>query len=276
MSTRFSSKTALYSSAVFVSLLLSPPLSAQAPIIDASARNSTISEVAASSRASAPAAANNNSSSGQGELFYQLQLLQQEVMQLRGIVEEQAHLLKRSDNQNMERYLDIDKRLAELARNPGTAATRTRSAVTTTGLPVTASGSGQLVEIEGEKAAYDRAYSLVVSKRFYESLEAFKQFLLDYPLGKYAPNSYYWMGELYQVVKPQDLEAARQSFAQLLDQYPDHSKVPDAMYKLGKVYYLKDNKPKAREWLERVITSYGQGKNSAAADKARQFVNSNF
>jgi len=274
MTTRSYPKTALYSSAVFVSLLLSPLLSAQAPIVDASVRNSTISEVAPSSQASAPAA-NSDSSSGQGELFYQMQLLQREVMQLRGIVEEQAHLLKRSNNQNMERYLDIDKRLAEQARNPGANTTPARSTSATPVLTATAGDNGPLVEIEGEKVAYDRAYSLVVSKRFYEALEAFKQFLVDYPLGKYAPNSYYWMGELYQVVKPQDLEAARQSFAQLLDQYPDHSKVPDAMYKLGKVYYLKDNKTKAREWLERVIADYGQGRN-AAADKARQFVNSNF
>ena len=274
MLTRSYRRAALYSSAVFVSLLLSPMLSAQAPIIDASSRTSTISEITPS----APPPVDNSGGGGsaQGQLFYQLQLLQREVMQLRGIVEEQANRLKRADGQSMERYLDIDKRLAELASNRGAAAATTPNSGGNSGLSTAPPDSGQLIEIEGEKVAYDRAYSLVVSKRFYEALVAFKQFLVDYPLGKYAPNSYYWMGELYQVVKPQDLEASRQSFTQLLDQYPDHSKVPDAMYKLGKVYFLKDNKAKSREWLERVIANYGQGKNVVAADKARQFVNSNF
>ncbi len=76
-------------------------------------------------------------------------------------------------------------------------------------------------------------------------------------------------------MQPSDLEAARQAFTQLIERYPDNSKVPDAMYKLGKVYYQKGNKPKSREWLNLVITDYGNGV-SSAADKARQFLQDNF
>ena len=83
------------------------------------------------------------------------------------------------------------------------------------------------------------------------------------------------MGELYQVVQPSELEAARQAFTQLIERYPNNSKVPDAMYKLGKVYYQKGNTVKSREWLNRVINEYGNGV-SSAADKARQFLQDNF
>jgi tol-pal system protein YbgF len=256
-----------------VTISLSSLVRAQAPIVDAS-----VTRVASENRqALAPDNTEaSNSSSGQGELFYQLQLLQQEVMQLRGIVEEQSHQLKQLNDQNIKRYVDVDKRLSELA-TMGPSATAANGNVdrnSNTLRPV--SDQSQTAAQEGEKAAYDAAYSLVVNKRFYEALEAFKGFLNDFPVGKYAPNCYYWMGELYQVVKPQDLEAARQAFVQLLQQYPSHSKVPDAMYKLGKVYYLKDNKTKSREWLEKVIAEYGHDNNSSAADKARQFVNANF
>lgn len=277
-----------------LTLVLSSAAKAQAPIIDASIDKSTsIDEVVPPASAlsqplsnsqtysagNAPQQrGNGNAESGIGKLYYQLQLLQQEVMQLRGVVEEQSHQLKRVKNQNMERYLDIDKRLLNIASNPGRQSINNNASLSTKsrGSSVEPENSSQVVALEGEKEAYNRAYKLVSSRRFYEAIEAFKQFLIDYPLGKYVPNSYFWMGELYEVVKPQDLEASRQAYMQLLDQYPDHAKVPDAMYKLGKVYYLKDNKRKAREWLERVIAEYGHGKSSSAADKARQFVNANF
>jgi tol-pal system protein YbgF len=260
--------------AVFVmTISISSMVHAQAPIVDASVSR------ASSDRGQVPAPGNSaadGGSSNQGELFYQLQLLQQEVMQLRGIVEEQSHQLKQLTDQNVRRYVDIDRRLSELSRvGPSSTAVNDRDDRNTSAFNRVPEQS-QATAQEGEKAAYDAAYSLVVNKRFYEALEAFKAFLNEFPVGKYAPNSYYWMGELYQVVKPQDLEASRQAFVQLLEQYPSHNKVPDAMYKLGKVYYLKDNKTKSREWLEKVIAEFGRDNNSSAADKARQFVNANF
>ncbi len=275
MPIRVSRCTALIHSAVlvFVMMSLSPVLYAQAPIVDASVNKyPSANQQAVSPNNNQP----NAGSSNQGELFYQLQLLQQEVMQLRGIVEEQSHQVKQLNEQNIKRYVDIDKRLSELATARPSIPSTTGSINKPSNSFATVNNQPQLVAQEGEKAAYDAAYSLVVSKRFFEALGAFKSFLNDFPVGKYAPNSYYWMGELYQVVKPQDLEAARQAFVQLLDQYPEHNKVPDAMYKLGKVYYLKDNKQKSREWLEKVIAEFGYDKNSSAADKARQFVNANF
>ena len=84
------------------------------------------------------------------------------------------------------------------------------------------------------------------------------------------------MGELYQVITPQDLESARQVFTQLIDQYPGHAKIPDAMYKLGKVYFLKGNRSKSQDLLDQVIADYSTGSNSSAANKARQFINANF
>ena len=211
---------------------------------------------------------------GQGELFYQLQLLQREVMQLRGVVEEQAYLLKQLKEQNMRRYIDMDRRLGEMAMAMAPAAAITNPSNLTAG--VTADAALTVVAVAGERETYDAAYLLVKQRRFDEALEAFRQFLVDFPQGKYSPNSYYWMGELYQVINPQDLEAARQSFIQLLDQYPTYFKVPDAMYKLGKVYFLKGDKNKARSLLEQVISNYSKGTNSTAADKARQFINANY
>ena len=86
----------------------------------------------------------------------------------------------------------------------------------------------------------------------------------------YAPNAYYWLGELYLVVQPPDLESSRQAFTMLLSQYPDNSKAPDALYKLGKVQCMKGNREKAREYLDQVISRYGST-NSSAVKLAREF-----
>lgn len=250
---------------VFVSNAL-----AQAPIVDASVDSGSSPRGQQQANANSPPPPL-DSGMNQGELFYQLQLLQQEVMQLRGQVEEQAHQLQQLKEQNMERYIDLDQRIGALGSGQGTPASSSGGDKQVTQAPVSA-----VPALKGEKDAYDKAYSLVISKQFDGALDAFKQFLVDYPNGKYAPNSYYWMGELYQVVTPANLEAARDVFTQLLSQYPDHAKAPDAMYKLGKVYFLLGNKPASREWLEKTINKYANTGNASSADKARQFLNANF
>lgn len=259
---------ALLSSAAF---LFSVPSFSQVEVVDASSEyQPEPDQSTAPSSAATPSQqpANNQS---QGELFYQLQLLQDEVRMLRGQVEEQTHKLERLKQQSTERYIDMDRRLADLAQGaPAATAEGAASANATNGAVV-----GGKPASAAEKAAYDVAYSLVPKRQYAEALSAFQMFLLDYPDGKYAPNAYYWLGELYLVIKPADLEASRQSFTQLLELYPKHPKEADAMYKLATVYYLKDNKEKSRMWLQKVIADYGNGVNSAA-NKAKAFLKERF
>ena len=209
-----------------------------------------------------------------GNLFLQVQQLQQEVMRLNGLVEEQANELRKLKDQSLERYVDLDKRLSAVGG----------------GAPASLSGgsSGQLIkgsagavsfgggsEIPGEAEAYQSAYSLVRSQQFDQAVSAFSQFLRNYPDGKYAPNGHYWLGELYLVTQPPDLESSRQAFTLLLDQYPDNPKAADAMFKLGKVQFLKGNREKAREYLDRVIRDYGNT-NSSAVKLAKAFIDENY
>ena len=58
----------------------------------------------------------------------------------------------------------------------------------------------------------------------------------------------------------------------LLDQYPGNSKEPDALYKLGRVHYIKGNRERSREFLDRVIRQYPA---SSAAGLAREFIDQN-
>ena len=253
-----------------VACLYQNVLFAQAPVIDASDRYSSSSTQSQSQVASS----NTVSAAADGELYYQLQLLQQEVMELRGVVEEQSHLIEQLKDISQQRYIELDGRIADLGAAGG-AMTSSDSANENSGSAGIV-GSPPVVVGEGEREAYQTAYKLVINKQFDQALDAFKQFLQTYPDGNYAANALYWLGEIYLVIDPVNLDASKEAFTQLINQYPAHTKAPDAMYKLGKVYFLLGDKSAARRWLDKTISDYGQGSNATAAQRAREFIKENF
>ena len=220
----------------------------------------------------------NTASSGQnlGALFSQIQRLQQEVMLLNGKLEEQAHELQRLKEQSLQRYTDLDQRLSGGAPSAAkTGAGASASILPPSSAPVSGRSGKAAPEQPGETAAYRAAYGLVQGKQFEKAIPAYKQFIQSYPSSQYAANAHYWLGELYLVKQPPDLEASRQSFALLLSQYPDSPKAPDALYKLGKVQFMKGNREKAREYLDLVIVQY-DGKNNTVVKLARDFIAENY
>ena len=243
----------------------------------------------ASGSTSGPVASNQTGATDMGSLVLQIQQLQQEIMRLNGKVEEQAYELGALKEQSLQRYVDLDKRLGGSAAQPSQAGgpaapasaptaqkTDAINAAAPLAAPVTPrTSSAPAVEQPGESEAYRAAYALVQGRQFTQAIPAFQQFLKKYPDGVYAANSHYWLGELYLVKEPPDLEASRQSFALLLSQYPDNSKAPDALYKLGKVQFLKGNREKAREYLDQVIKLYG-GTNNASVKLAKDFIAQNY
>ena len=212
-----------------------------------------------------------------GGLFNQVQRLQQEVMRLNGVVEQLTYELNLLKQQSLDRYADIDRRLAGgAAVAPGDL-----PATGDTGTPEAGSGGvstaitpppSAVAEQAGEGEAYRAAYALVRGQEFDAAVTAFDSFLRRFPDGRYAPNAHYWLGELYLVLDPPDPEASRQAFMLLLDQYPTNSKVPDALYKLGRVHFIKGNNVRAREFLNRVMREYP---NSTAARLASDFLDQN-
>lgn len=206
-----------------------------------------------------------------GTLFIQIQQLQQEVMRLNGRLEEQANEIRTLREQSLQRYVDLDKRLSGAVSAGGQAgATAQQQAEPAAAAPVAVPQQAPAAAQPGEAEAYRAAYSLVQAQQFDQAVQAFTQFQQNFPAGRYAPNAYYWLGELYLVVQPPDLESSRQAFTMLLGQYPNDNKAPDALYKLGKVQCMKGNREKAREYLEQVISKYGST-NSSAVKLAREF-----
>ena len=212
-----------------------------------------------------------DSAAGIGTLFYQLQILQDEVRRLQGIVEEQNYRIERLVREQRERYIELDQRL--LALRPGAAQPPGEGGPDAPGADApTVPGAAS---VQGE--AYNRAYAVMTEGRqlppseraaeYQRALTMFEGVIQDHPDGQYTPNAYYWIGELYLAMDV--LEEARQAFAQVTNLYADHAKMPDSLYKLGVTYHRLGDNARALQYLDRVTDDYPD---SAQAGLARSYA----
>lgn len=199
------------------------------------------------------------SSRNSTNLAYQIQQLQQEVLELRGLLEEQAFELKRLKKQRLDDYLDLDKRLAELAEN---------------GNPVSDSAppgdSALLQSGQSDKELYRQGIDLLLNRQDYAGAkQKFGEYLKNYPDGLYVPNVYYWQGQI--LLAEGNPKVAETNFKSLLDRYPDHQKAPDAKYKLATIYFDEGKRAEAKSLLEEVANS-----ESDVARLAKSFLSNQF
>lgn len=190
--------------------------------------------------------------SAQGELFIQLQQMQQEIAQLRGMLEEQQNQLQRLQQEGLERYQELDRRLAGGAGNAPAAGDGAINANTTPTPP--AAQGGEPADPAKEKLYYEAAFDLVKAKDFTRANQAFSAFLRKYPNSQYAGNAQYWLGEVNLIEG--NLQAAGQAFARVAQVYPQHAKVPDALFKLADVEQRLGNTDKAKGILREVVAKY--------------------
>ena len=201
------------------------------------------------------------STSAQGMVFTQLQQMQQEIAQLRGLLEEQQNEIQRLKQESLERYQDLDRRLSSGAA--GAAATQNSTAAGAAGAnggPPAIADQAQAptdngpADPEKEKLFYDAAFDLIKAKDFDKASQAFGAFVRKYPDSQYAGNAQYWLGEVK--LAQGDLQGAGQAFARVSQSYPEHAKVPDSLFKLADVEMRLGNADKAKGILQQVIAKY--------------------
>ncbi|MFL0811628.1 MAG: tol-pal system protein YbgF [Agarilytica sp.] len=212
------------------------------------------------------------SSGNAAEMYYQMQLLQQEVLQLRGLVEQQSFELKKLKQQRLDDYLDLDRRVSQLSKGGGAStASNNGAAATASRAPSTSSSaSSSLGAAPNEMKRYREAMNLVLKeKRYDDAVVALKKHLDTFPDGRFSGNAKYWLGEVY--LEKKVLEDSRQWFARVLSEHPKHNKVPDAQYKLGVVYHLMGDMASAKELLQKAAAS-----KSNSAGLAQSYLRANF
>jgi tol-pal system protein YbgF len=210
------------------------------------------------------------------EAQYQQQILQQEVQTIRGLVEDLQFQLQRLKKTQDDRYLDLDGRfqalrgsgqtsgavannantriiqMPESAGSSGAVTGNTLGSVSATTTAADALSTTSLPRGQSEKDLYDIALELIRNRQYDVAITQLQVVIDRYPAGDYAPNAYYWLGEVYAARPQPDLEKARQALAQVISSYPGHRKVPDAAFKLGKVYHLMGDCDRSRDMLSRI------------------------
>ena len=237
-------------------------LTAPTPVV-----TTTTTDVTTESSSPTPVA-NSNSAS---EMFYQMQVMQQEILELRGALEEQAHQFKQLKQQRLDDYVDLDRRLGALNPVGGSANTSSNPSAGQAGSGQVSSGTtGTALPVNDEKAHYQSAIDPIIGKvkNLDLAISLLHEHLKRFPNGQFAGNAKYWLGESY-LVKDNTAES-RKWFESLLNEYPLHGKVPAAKYKLGVVYHKLGMNAQARTMLEEVRDAGGP-----AASRATEYIDAN-
>lgn len=198
------------------------------------------------------------------ELMQRVETLHTELRELRGDGEQRGHEVESLSRRQRELYLDLDRRLQNLetgGRAPAAAAPAEsraeprQSAVERLERP----------SEDGQRTRYESAFRLLQEGRYPAAIDAFQQFLADFPEGPYSDNAQYWLGEAYYVTR--DYRSARAEFGKVVERHPDSQKIPDAKLKIGYVHY------ELQEWEDarRVLTEVaGMAPGSTIARLAEQ------
>ncbi len=198
------------------------------------------------------------------EQQYQMQLLQQEVMQLRGVIEQLEYELQRMNAVQDDRYLELDARLQQALKT--SAIKPVTTSVEETNIEMKPSEDAALDSFS-EKEQYETAQMLIRNRQYEQAITQLDGLIERFPDGELTPNAYYWLGQVYAAKVNPNFEQARQALTQVISYFPDHSKVPDAAYALGKVYNALGDCQRAKDLLQQVVQRY-DGKTAAKlADK---------
>lgn len=212
-----------------------------------------------------------NSINNNAKLIDKILSLQQEVQELRGQIEVQAHDLKLLQQQQIAFYKDLDTRLGNAAGKsaqikPATdltissntpsvpkapAASQLQIVKSTTTKPVIAVSR---INPADEQISYLAAYELVKNKQYDNAIKAMQIFVQKYPKGGYTANAEYWLGELYLVKR--DYPQAIEHFETVLKQFPSSSKSAASMLKVGYAYAAKGDNQEAKKLFQQVIKTY--------------------
>ncbi|WP_339470128.1 tol-pal system protein YbgF [Pseudomonas sp. EL_65y_Pfl1_R83] len=199
--------------------------------------------------------------SAQGELFNQLQRMQDQLAQQQGTIEVLQNQVNQLKQEGLERYQDLDRRIGA-----GVAPAATPDNSSAGGAPSAAAGgvaagaasqapaSSEPGDPAKEKLYYDAAFDLIKAKDFDRASQAFTAFLRKYPNSQYAGNAQYWLGEVN--LAKGDLQGAGQAFAKVSQLYPKHAKVPDSLYKLADVERRLGHTDKVKGILQQVVAQY--------------------
>ncbi|MCY3883284.1 MAG: tol-pal system protein YbgF [Gammaproteobacteria bacterium] len=174
-----------------------------------------------------------------GFLIERVRELQEENSRMLGRIEKLEHEVQLLRHENRDRYVELDKQILELSGHA----------------PVS-TGAVSTAPADSEAGMYRNAFSMIEDGSYEEAVGLLENMIKSYPNGAHLPDAFYWLGQTYAQMEPPKLEEARQNLVQLYRLFPKHAKTPEGVYKLGTILDEMGDKPKALEYLDRVVNDY--------------------
>ena len=188
-------------------------------------------------------------------LYEKIEQLKKEINELRNLLEENTILLDRALELQQQRYLDLDNRLLEISK--------------ISSLNTAKFNEEDIIQLpEQEKELFRTALILFEESRYAEALDIFSEVIISFPNGTFAPDAYFWSGELFLAQKM--YEDAKLSFNSVIEQFPKHQRTPDSLFKLGEIYRLEGELEDAIIIYDRVQTSFPDSGAAQLAKKSRE------
>ena len=182
------------------------------------------------------------------ELSNQLEALRADIRGMHNDVDQLNNSMEMQRRQQHDLYADLDQRLKALELRGGAGA-----APAVADASSAAGGSGG-ANPATDTSAYQTAFGLLKDGQYDRAIQAFKDFLFNYPTSSLADNAQYWMGEAYYVNR--SYSEAQSAFQRVIDKYPQSRKIPDALLKIGYCRYEMKLWDPAKTVLGQVISQY--------------------
>lgn len=207
----------------------------------------------------------------------QAQDLEENVRQLTGDVErmtfereEEAEKQKRIQEDNNQRFIDLENRLKEVERQLRQAneekeraekalqaAEKQRKEKEAAAQKAEKDKKDKIKAAYGKKDAktlYNEAFAAIKKQDYKNAEKQFEAFLELHPKNSLAGNAQYWLGESYFARGQFDKAAV--AFAEGFQKYRDSQKAPDNLFKLGLTMARMNKKQEACIAFKNFLTEY--------------------
>ncbi|MFT3741610.1 MAG: tol-pal system protein YbgF [Gammaproteobacteria bacterium] len=205
--------------------------------------------------------------------------LQQQVQQLNGELEVQAHTIQMLAQKSGQ--IDSGKTSASIPSAESSANTSDVAAPSASDANSTDAASNPIASAEAnvtqniapaappqEAADYKAAFNLLMQKNNADATTAFQTFVEHYPAGSYTANAHYWLGGLYLQQNKMDL--AESEYQTVIQQFPDNNKVPDAYLGLATLYDALGRQADAQQALKTLVEKFPNSRAAKTAQKRLQ------
>ena len=189
-------------------------------------------------------------------LYKKIEVLEEEIRDLRNILEENSILVDRSLELQQQRYLDLDARILEISKISSEK-------------PSSVDEEAQYTDAE-EKELFKSALILFEESRFAEALEIFSQIIITFPDGSFTADAYFWSGELF--LAQEMFEDAKLSFKNVVDNFYQHSRTPDSLFKLGEIYRIEGDIERSLDYYDKVKEDFPDSGAFQLAKKSQEIL----